>query len=267
MQGEHDANGTEMAKGVGDLKKALQGASSACKGGPNFGDDEGGIGGDPPDLPDGGSGRALPTTSPERPPTPSRLEGVTHYGGLVSIRCKSLAHATNAAGQVPTARGRCAGCPLKAQCTRSKISRTIKRHDRQRTIDRARTHAHSPAARRDRQWRMHLMELSFADASANHGLKRSRWRRLWRQRIQDHLIAACKTCESWPATAPGAGARPAVCGHVEGHRLGRSFSLTVPTAQGVDTPGIACRAGNVASDRDNSCPRCKMRFGQHAARS
>jgi len=34
------------------------------------------------------------------------------------------------------------------------------------------------------------MEASFADAANNHGFKRSRWRRLWRQQIQDYLIAA-----------------------------------------------------------------------------
>jgi hypothetical protein len=36
---------------------------------------------------------------------------------------------------------------------------------------------------------MHLMERSFAEAANQHGFKRSRWRRLWRQRIQDWLIA------------------------------------------------------------------------------
>ena len=34
------------------------------------------------------------------------------------------------------------------------------------------------------------MEQSFADAANNHGFKRSRWRLLWRQQIQDYLIAA-----------------------------------------------------------------------------
>jgi hypothetical protein len=34
------------------------------------------------------------------------------------------------------------------------------------------------------------MEGSFADAANNHGFKRSRWRRSWRQQIQDYLIAA-----------------------------------------------------------------------------
>ena len=33
------------------------------------------------------------------------------------------------------------------------------------------------------------MERSFADATNCHGLKRSRWRGLWRQAIQDLLIA------------------------------------------------------------------------------
>jgi len=31
---------------------------------------------------------------------------------------------------------------------------------------------------------------NFADAANNHGFKRARWRRLWRQQIQDYLIAA-----------------------------------------------------------------------------
>ena len=34
------------------------------------------------------------------------------------------------------------------------------------------------------------MEGSFADAANNHGFKRSRWRRLKNQRIQDYLIAS-----------------------------------------------------------------------------
>ena len=34
------------------------------------------------------------------------------------------------------------------------------------------------------------MEGSFGRAANEHGFKRSRWRRLWRQEIQDWLIAA-----------------------------------------------------------------------------
>jgi len=34
------------------------------------------------------------------------------------------------------------------------------------------------------------MERSFADGANNHHFKRARWRRLWRQQIQDYLIAA-----------------------------------------------------------------------------
>jgi hypothetical protein len=34
------------------------------------------------------------------------------------------------------------------------------------------------------------MEQSFADATNNHHFKRARWRRLWRQQVQDYLIAA-----------------------------------------------------------------------------
>jgi transposase len=88
-----------------------------------------------------------------------------------------------------TARGVCAACALRPQCTRAAYGRTIKRHEYQELLDRARAQAHSPAGYRDRRRRKHLAEGSFADAANNHHFKRSRWRRLWRQRIQDYLIA------------------------------------------------------------------------------
>ena len=88
------------------------------------------------------------------------------------------------------AKGVCAACPLRAQCTRASYGRTVKRHEHQEALNRARQQAHSPAARRARRRRQHLAEVSFADATNNHHFKRARWRRLWRQQIQDHLIAA-----------------------------------------------------------------------------
>jgi transposase len=87
-------------------------------------------------------------------------------------------------------RGVCAGCRLRSQCTRSKRGRSIKRHAEQVRIDRARGESASRAAKADRRRRKHLVEGSFALGANNHHLKRSRWRRLHRQRIQDHLIAA-----------------------------------------------------------------------------
>jgi transposase len=99
-------------------------------------------------------------------------------------------HAKRHATDYTPARGVCAACPLREQCTRSQSGRSVKRHDNHDVVERARRQSRSPAARRDRRRRMHLMERSFADASDNHGLKRSRWRRLWRQRIQDLMIAA-----------------------------------------------------------------------------
>ncbi len=89
-----------------------------------------------------------------------------------------------------TARGVCAACALRSKCTRATYGRTIKRHEHQELLDRAREQAHSPAAYADRRRRKHLAEGSFADAANNHHFKRSRWRRLWRQQIQDYLIAA-----------------------------------------------------------------------------
>jgi transposase len=85
----------------------------------------------------------------------------------------------------------CAACPLRAQCTRAtQTGRTLHRHEHQDLLDRARQQSHSAAGRRDRKRRQQLAEQSFADATNNHGFKRSRWRRLWRQQIQDFMIAA-----------------------------------------------------------------------------
>ena len=84
----------------------------------------------------------------------------------------------------------CLKCPLRESCTRSQTyGRTVQRHEKQDTIDTAKAQAHSYAAKKDRRRRQILMEGSFADAANNHGFKRSRWRRLWRQQIQDWIIA------------------------------------------------------------------------------
>jgi transposase len=84
----------------------------------------------------------------------------------------------------------CSGCPLRSQCTRSQTGRTLSRHENAEVLETCRQQSHSAAGRRNRQRRQYLLEGSFADAANNHGFKRARWRRLWRQQIQDYLIAA-----------------------------------------------------------------------------
>lgn len=89
-----------------------------------------------------------------------------------------------------TRRGVCLQCPLREQCTRSRTGRTLKRHPSQPLLDRARRQSRSRAAVLDRKRRQHFQERNFADAANHHGFKRARWRGLWRQTLQDHLIAA-----------------------------------------------------------------------------
>jgi IS5 family transposase len=89
-------------------------------------------------------------------------------------------------------KGVCPACPLRAQCTTSKYSRMVSRYREHELVLRARTQATSPEAWRDYCRRRHLMEGSFAQSANCHGFKRARWRRLWRQQIQDWLIAACQ---------------------------------------------------------------------------
>jgi len=84
----------------------------------------------------------------------------------------------------------CRACSLKSQCTRSGGGRSLKRHEDHEAIQAARAESRGREARRDRRRRRHLMEGSFADAANNHHFKRSRWRGLFKQKIQDFLIAA-----------------------------------------------------------------------------
>ena len=99
-------------------------------------------------------------------------------------------NATRNVWEYRAAKSVCADCALRAQCTRAKDGRTLRRHPFHELVQRARAQSRSAAARADRRRRRHLMEGNFADAANNHGFKRARWRRLWRQQIQDWLIAA-----------------------------------------------------------------------------
>jgi len=110
-------------------------------------------------------------------------------GQLLKRRQK---RADKGAYQYMTKADTCEHCPLRSQCTEAKGGRRIQRFDRQPELDQARDQSRSRRACRDRQRRKHLLEGSFADASNNHGFKRARWRGLWRQNIQSHLIAACQ---------------------------------------------------------------------------
>jgi transposase len=127
-------------------------------------------------------------------------------------------HSKRRTWEYHTARGVCDACALRAQCTRASYGRTIKRHEHQELLGRAREQAHSPAAYRDRRRRQHLAEGSFADAANNHHFKRSRWRRLWRQQIQDFLIATIQNVKillkvrPLPPTANAMSVRNAVPG-------------------------------------------------------
>jgi hypothetical protein len=69
------------------------------------------------------------------------------------------------------------------------LNRSLKRHLRQDDLDIMLAHKNSPEAKRDIHIRQHLMERSFARGS-RFGLKRARWRRLWRVEIQEYLTAS-----------------------------------------------------------------------------
>ena len=89
-----------------------------------------------------------------------------------------------------TTAGVCSRCRLAHLCTRAKSGRTLNRYPQQELLDRARKQSNGPGAVRDRKRRQWFQERNFAEATTEHGYKRSRWRGLWRQIIQDQIIAA-----------------------------------------------------------------------------
>ena len=88
----------------------------------------------------------------------------------------------------------CAQCRLREKCTRAKDGRSLKRHARQDDLDSMLKCANSRQTKRDMKTRQHLSERSFAQ-SKRYGYKRARWRRLWRVKIQDFLIAALQNIQ------------------------------------------------------------------------
>lgn len=99
-----------------------------------------------------------------------------------------------AASEYLTRRGVCGKCMLRELCTRAKLGRSIKRHDRQDVIDTMRRATETNACRSDLKRRQHFMEGSFGQAT-RYGFKRARYRRQWRVSIQDLLIAAVQNIE------------------------------------------------------------------------
>ncbi len=87
-------------------------------------------------------------------------------------------------------KGACVDCPLRPECTNAKSGRTVLRRWGQELIDEGLAASETDLARYGRDRRKWLMEGSFAQSANLHGFKRSRWRRLFRQRIQDHIISA-----------------------------------------------------------------------------
>lgn len=119
-------------------------------------------------------------------------------------------------------KGVCLACALRNHCTTSPQGRAISRHREHDLVLRARAQATSPAAWRDYGRRRHLMEGSFAQAANLHHFKKARWRRLWRQQIQDWLIAACQNIKLLACQTRG--------DRLAGFQLGTQFRLALGTA-------------------------------------
>ncbi|MCG8528888.1 MAG: transposase [Opitutales bacterium] len=103
------------------------------------------------------------------------------------------------ASEYHTRKGTCEQCPAKEQCTRAKTGRTIMRHLGQELIDQGHAQSKSKQGRRNMIRRKWLVEGSFGQATRHH-FKRSRYRRLWRQQIQDWLIASVQNIKKYIQT-------------------------------------------------------------------
>jgi len=134
-----------------------------------------------------------------------------------------------------TRKGVCAACPLRSQCTTSRHGRTVHRYREHELVLHARAQATSTAAWQDYNRRRHLMEGSFAQSANCHGAKRARWRRLWRQQIQDWIVAACmnvKLLVKALRPAPLTGEGRAACGLLRRPGSIRSESCALTTQIG-----------------------------------
>jgi transposase len=109
------------------------------------------------------------------------------------LKPKSL-HCNRQSRDYAASKKACEACHLREQCTKNKSGRTIKRHLRQEELDKMREASRSAKARRDIKTRQHLMERSFARGTW-YGFDRARWRRLWRVKIQEYLIASIQNIE------------------------------------------------------------------------
>ena len=106
----------------------------------------------------------------------------------------------------------CRSCPLRAQCTTAATGpKSIEHPDGYELLIKGWAQAKSAEAKRDLRRRMTLIEGSFGQATLSHHFKRARWRRLWRQRIQDHLIAAVQNVKKLIAHGPRATSSAAGC--------------------------------------------------------
>ena len=159
----------------------------------------------------------------------------------------------------------CVSCALRAQCTRSKHARVVSRHEQAEVLEVCRAQSHSAAAKRDRRRRQYLMEGSFADAANNHGFKRARWRRLWRQQVQDYLIAAIQNIRillSRTILKPAASAAVAFEKAIWCH-WACGFTLR-GAGEALSASHDFIRTKGRPSERFHSTDTAETTFGQHA---
>lgn len=110
-----------------------------------------------------------------------------------ALKRKSL-HQHRESIDYAAAKSVCAACELRAQCTRNKAGRSIKRHLRQEALDEMRSRSRSAHAKQDLRTRQQLMERSFARGT-RFGFDEARWRGRKKVQIQEYLSAAIQNIE------------------------------------------------------------------------
>jgi len=112
----------------------------------------------------------------------------------------------------------------------------VARHWKEATLEIALALARLPEAYSDRRRRRHLMEGSFAQAANKHHFKRARWRRLWRQQVQDWLIAAVQNIAI-------------LCGGV-----GSAIRARLPRTPRGPAPPLGGSVGFILRPKTTNCP-------------
>lgn len=97
----------------------------------------------------------------------------------------------------------CIKCSIKQQCTPRGSARTIRRHDFESEIEKIRKRMQTPYFKSKLRERMWKLEGLFSEAKYRHGLKRAKYRGMWKVQVQTYMTAFVQNLKRLLDVDPG----------------------------------------------------------------